>query len=376
MKKILIDVNSIVGLYVRGYLSGIGRTTYELVSAMAKLDNLPFDVTLYSQNMKGIGARNMGLFKSKHLYLPHRRNYDRFVGMLPIKELFTSYDLLHIPHNFEFVHAPQKTIVTLHDALFMKMQESAFSHERMKQEVPPLIRACKAIITCSDCSKRDIVETMDVEPDKIHVIPWGVRHDIFFPIQDKVKVRKQLEGKFGFKAPYFFSVSCNMDRKNTPRLIDVYIELAQKGIKNDLCLVWNAPQKIRDKVFQAGMEDRIHFVNNVSDDELRLLYAGATATIFLSLYEGFGLPILESMACGTPVISSDTSSLPEVGGDAPIYIDPMDNISIREALMSFESNNYNRDNLIQKGIARAAGFSWKRCAEETIKVYQQYLTQK
>ena len=362
-KKVLIDVNSIVPLFVRGYLSGIGRTTLELVNAFSAIkDDLPFEILLYSQNMKGIGGRNLNLsFQNRHLYLPHRENQNKILGRFPVKELLTGYDLLHIPHNFAPVFSPGKTIVTLHDALFMKIQEEKFDHRQMKKVLPPFMRKVKTVITCSENSKRDMIETMDVSPDKIHVIPWGIRNDLFFPSKEEVKT------------PYFFSVSCNMERKNTPRLIDVYIELAKTNPINDLILVWDAPAEIRQKVLNSGFSHRIHFIEKVSDMKLQKLYAGATATVFPSLYEGFGLPVLESMACGTPVICSDNSSLPEVGGNAVVYINPRDNQSIRDALLSFENNSQDRELLIKKGLEQASHYTWKKCAIETAKIYENSL---
>ena len=103
------------------------------------------------------------------------------------------------------------------------------------------------------------------------------------------------------------------------------------------------------------------------------MYSSATATAFPSLYEGFGLPVLESMACGTPIITSDTSSLPEVGGDAAIYINPLDVKSIKNALSSFENNEFDRDLLVKKGIHHAAKYTWNKCAQTTVAVYEKYL---
>ena len=370
-KRVCIDINSIVPLYVRGYVTGVGRTTFELVEALAAIKNdLPFEIVLYSQNLKGIGGQNLNLpFKNKHLYLPHRKNYNNFLGKYPVREIFTQYDLLHIPHNFEYVYNPAKTIVTLHDALFMTFQEKKFNHERMVLTVPPLIQKCRAVITCSENSKTDIIKTMNVNPDKIHVIPWGVRHDRFFPEKNP----DILTGKFELKRPYFFSVSCNEERKNTPMLIEAYMELCKNNPVNDLCLVWDAPRYIREIISSSDFHKRIHLLKDVGDNDLRYLYSGATATIFPSLYEGFGLPVLESMACGTPVICSDTTSLPEVGGDAAVYINPMDSQSIFNTLNAFDKNYFDSSLLIKKGINRSAKYTWSKCAQETIAVYEKYL---
>lgn len=188
----------------------------ELIQALAKIDHLPFEVILYSQNMKGIGGRNTGLpFKNCHVYLPHREKIDKLLAKFPLRECLTGYDLMHIPHNFEYVYHPDRCVVTLHDALFMKVQEKAFEHEKMKQIVPPFIQKCKHVITCSNASKRDIIETMGIAPEKISVIYWGVKHDIFYPQLDKVRVKEELQSKFNIVTPYLL-VCLVMLNENVP----------------------------------------------------------------------------------------------------------------------------------------------------------------
>ena len=323
MKRLLIDINSIVPYYVTGKVNGIGRTTLELIQALAGIKNLPFEVVLYSQNMKGIGGRNTGLpFKTKHLYLPHREKIDKLLARFPIKECLTGYDIMHIPHNFEYVYSPGKCVVTLHDALFMKVQEEAFEHEKMKQIVPPFMRQCKHIITCSESSRRDIVETMGIEPEKITVIYWGIKHDLFFPQKDKLNIRDKLQSKFELSSPYFLSVSCNAERKRTDVLVRSYIALSrEQTLSHDLVLVWgNPPLNLLKEVKNSSVATRIHFLKNISDGDLALLYNGAEAMFFPSSYEGFGLPLLEAMACGVPVITCHNSSLDEIAGNAAIYL--------------------------------------------------------
>ena len=164
------------------------------------------------------------------------------MARFPIKECLTGYDIMHIPHNFEYVYSPEKCVVTLHDALFMKVQEEAFEHEKMKQIVPPFMRQCKHIITCSESSRRDIVETMGIEPEKITVIYWGIKHDLFFPQKDKLNIRDKLQSKFELSSPYFLSVSCNAERKRTNVLVRSYIALSrEQTLSHDLVLVWGNP---------------------------------------------------------------------------------------------------------------------------------------
>lgn len=376
MKKLLIDVDSIVPYYVFGKVSGIGRTTLELIQALAKIKNLPFEIELYSQNMKGIGGRNTGLpFKSKHLYLPHRENIDKLLARFPIREWLTGYDLMHIPHNFEYVYRPDKCVVTLHDALFMRIQETAFEHTKMKRLVPPFMHQCRHIITCSEASKRDIVDTMGIAPEKISVIYWGVKHDIFYPQNDKTVVRQRIKTKFELSAPYFLSVSCNAERKRTDVLVRSYLALSKRQqIQHDLVLVWgNPPQSLLDKIQQSEVSRRIHFLKNISDTDLALLYNGAKALFFPSSYEGFGLPILEAMACGTPVVTSHNSSLGEVASDAAVYLSEPVFESLIDVMKQLEKGVIDVDPLIKKGLNRASEFTWVKTANETVRVYSNCL---
>lgn len=376
MKKLLIDVDSIVPYYVFGKISGIGRTTLELIQALAKIKNLPFEIELYSQNMKGIGGRNAGLpFKSKHLYLPHRENIDKLLARFPVREWFTGYDLMHIPHNFEYVHRPDKCVVTLHDALFMRIQETAFEHAKMKRLVPPFMHQCRHIITCTEASKRDIVDTMGITPEKISVIYWGVKHDIFYPQTDKLEVKERIRTKFKLSAPYFLSVSCNAERKRTDVLVRSYLALSQQQKpQHDLVLVWgNPPQSLLDEIQQSGVAQRIHFLKNISDADLALLYNGAKALFFPSSYEGFGLPILEAMACGTPVVTSNNSSLGEVASDAAVYLSEPVFESLIDVMGRFEKDMIDVAPLIKKGLNRASEFTWAKTASETVQVYSDYI---
>jgi glycosyltransferase involved in cell wall biosynthesis len=376
LKKLLIDVNSIVPFLVSGKTTGIGRTTLELVFALEKIsDQIPFEINLYSQNLKGVGGKQLATsFTGRHVYLPNRNNVNKFLGNWPVKETLVPYDLLHIPNNFAYVNKPGKTIVTLHDALFMRMDEKGFDHLGMRQYVPGLMRKCKGIITCSQSSKKDIVETMDINPGKIDVIYWGIMHDIFYPNANKELIKKNIAMHHAIERPYFLSVSCNTERKNTHKLVEAYLSLCKHHPQNDLVLVWNNPPAfILEMVSQAKMNNRVHFIPDISDAGLAQLYNGATAFVFPSSYEGFGLPVLEAMACGTPVITCNNSSLPEIGGDAAIYMDDASTETILKELQNFENKIYDITHLISKGTAQAAQFRWEKTAADYLKLYSNHL---
>lgn len=376
MRSLTIDISSIIPYLVNGKITGIGRTTFQLIIALAKASHsLNFKTVLYSQNMKGISGKGLPTpFTAKHLYLPNRPNVNKILKYIPIKEMLTRSDLLHVPHNFAYVFNSEKTIFTLHDALFMYLNEPDFNHLEMRRKVPPLMRRCKGIVTCSESSKRDIINTMDVDPSKIDVIYWGIDQETFHKLNDKNYLNDCLINYFRIGRPYFLSVSCNSGRKNTPKLVEAYIKMSETGITNDLVLLWNNPPSfILQMISEARLNSRVHFFSNVSDHELALLYNGATAMFFPSSYEGFGLPVLEAMACGTPVVTCCNSSLPEVGGDAVIYMDEPTTDNILHYMLLLETGNLNLDDMSIKGLKQAAKFRWEKTADDYIKVYRKYL---
>ncbi len=367
-KRIAIDTAPVVPYFVSGRVSGIGRTTMELIRALDAMPRLPFDVVLYSQNMKGIGGRNLQThFPCRHLYVPGRPKWNRALSHLPVREWLTRYDLMHITHNFEYVHRPDRCLVTIHDALFFTFPEKFLGHDFAREHYPRLARRARAVITCSENSKREIAENMDVPEERIFVTYWGVDHALFRPRQ--VGPLTLTSGR-----PYFLSVSCDVGRKNTISVLNAYAQFVRQEPTHDLVLVWrNVPEEIRTRFSAPEFRGKIHFVSGVSNDDLSALYAGATATFFPSRYEGFGLPVLESMACGTPVVTCRNSCLPEVGGDAAVYVDPDDVDAMAGWMVRFENGEAGRDELHGRSLAQAARFTWAECARKTADVYARCL---
>ena len=367
-KRLLIDVNAVVSYYASGTINGIGRTALELVYALAEMGDLPFDVILYSQNMKGIGAHNMPVpFRKKHFYWPHRGNFDKVLAATPIQEWLTGYDIKHIPDNFGYTHRPEKAIVTIHDAMFFSHPEQFLGHDFARENYPKLARRAKAIITCSQNSKNEIAEFMGVPEEKIHVCPWGVDRTIFYPHQPQ-------PNRYTAGRPFFLSVSCDIGRKNTISVLRAYEEFIKNNPTHDLVLVWRRPPvEVLEKYTQGVFAEKVHFVTGISDVELGDLYAEATATFFPSKYEGFGLPVLESMAAGTPIVTCTNSSLAEVGGEAALYVEPEDIMAMTQWMETFENASVDMNKLVTDSISQADKFTWKSCAEKTVEVYKHCL---
>lgn len=360
-KKVVIDVNSAMPLYSRGWLSGIGRTTKELVESMDSLGELPYDIVLYSQNTKCVSGKELGTsFVCKHLSLPHKEWMNRIVSLTRLREISTHYDLLHVPHNFEYVCHPEKTVITLHDAMFFAFPDETFDYESAQKKYPRLARKCKGIITCSESSKKDIMRYMDVDEKRIYVCQWGYNDRLFY--------RKERK-KTGY--PYFLSVSCSLGRKNTMAIVKAYEKLVRNNPTHELVLVWpNTPREVVEYCNQEHLRNHIYISTDIDDERLSVLYNEATATFFTSRYEGFGLPLLESMACGTPVVTCNNSSLPEVGGDVAIYVDPDDIDGISKCMERFENREYDYESLQNRCEEQAHKFSWRKCAEQTARIYQ------
>lgn len=367
MKKLLIDANAIVPYYVAGRLNGIGRTTMELLQALAAIKNeIPFEIALFSQNMKGIGGRNTQLpFKNKHLYWPHREKFDKVAAALHLREMLYDYDVMHIPSNFEYVAHPEKCIVTIHDAMFFSYPEEMFNPEFARKHYTEMAQKAQAILTCSGSSKRDIVQYMGVPADKVTVAHWGVDSSLFYP-------RSRQDNPYCGSAPYFISVSCDTGRKNTISVIRAFKQFAKKDTQHHLILVWgNPPVEILQEA--EACKDRIHFASHLSNESLAQLYGDATACFFPSLYEGFGLPVLEAFASGTPVVTCRNSSLVEVGGDAALYVEPYDLEAMASLMNDFERNQLDLPALQEQSIRQAAQFSWEACARRTLTVYKRCL---
>lgn len=274
---------------------------------------------------------------------------------------------MHIPHNFEYVHRPEKCIVTIHDAMFFSYPEDFLGHGYARKHYPLLAQKSKAVITCSENSKKEIVEYMHVDENKVYVCPWGVDHQLFRP-------RTNISNKYTQNRPFFLSVSCDIGRKNTISVLRAYEIFLKHHPEHDLILVWrNPPMDIVERFSKDEMKNKIHFISDIENKELGELYSSASATFFPSKYEGFGLPILESMASGTPVITCRNSSLSEVGGEAAIYVSPEDIQSMSEWMERFENESIDILSLKELSMAQASKFTWEICANKTLEVYKQCL---
>ncbi len=262
-----------------------------------------------------------------------------------------------------------RTVLTVHDIVWVLHPESmarynAFVHRLYFRKS---VRRADAIAAVSEATGRDLRNRLKVEESRITVTHEGVE-DTFRPLS--AELTKEKVQAMGISGSYLLSVGTLEPRKNYPLLFRALARL-----KTDLSLVvagrrgWKY-DVIFEQVKRLNLQDRVRFVEYVPTEDLVALYCGAKFLVMPSLYEGFGLPVLQAMACGTPVLASSCSSLPEVGGDAAAYFDPTSVESLVTEMSELVENETLRSQMREKGLLRAPLFTWRRTAERTLALLQ------
>jgi len=224
---------------------------------------------------------------------------------------------------------------------------------------------CDALITVSESEKRILCEKLSIPAHKIHVIYHGVSS--LFRRLDAEEVKEKLSIKYGINFPFILHLG-GAYKKNALRIIEALSLLKLKGYK--LIIGGRQPEFVKQSVYKWGVENKVVFTGFIAREDLPYFYSGAAVFVFPSLHESFGFPIIEAMACGTPVITSNIYSMPEVAGDAAVLVNPYDVDEIAEAISELLSNQQKRESLIQKGLERAKQFTWEKSAREHLEVYK------
>jgi glycosyltransferase involved in cell wall biosynthesis len=262
--------------------------------------------------------------------------------------------------------------LTVHDLAFLVHPELA--NRRVvgpfAAHLPRYVRDADAIMAYSEATKSDLVRLLEADPAKIAVAPMAV-DDAFTPVP-REEARRRVREEYGLEGPFVLFVSTLEPRKNVPGLLRAFASAAP-AIQHKLVLIgavgWDAAP-IFDTIAALGMEERIVRPGFVPHLTLPIFYGAADAFVFPTFYEGFGLPLLEALLCGCPVIAANNSAVPEVLGDAGILLDARDEAGFAEALVEVVESEDRRNALVQKGYEQAARFSWRRCAERTREVYE------
>ncbi len=280
---------------------------------------------------------------------------------------------------FNFIIPPGvkgKKIAVIHDMAYMACPETVRSKTRrvLKTSMKKSCRRADRIITISEFSKSEILKYLPIEKDKIEVVPWGVDFNVYHDQYPAVQIRQTVR-KYIAEDEYILYLGTIEPRKNLERLIHAYAMLYYND-KNIPALVL-AGQKgwYYDKIFESvkelQLENKVKFLGYVSWEDAPLLLCGAKMFVFPSLYEGFGLPPLEAMACGTPVVTSCVASLPEYTKDAAVLVDPLDISSIANGMDRVLRDGGLRKELIEKGLKRSGEYTWGRSTERIVNICRQ-----
>lgn len=293
------------------------------------------------------------------------------------------------PNYFSVYHSPfypipsrqitqgLNRIITVHDLLPILMPYN-FT-KKQQQNYQAIIKSIDIyrdwVICVSYNTKNDLCNYLNIDPDRVFVTYPGVTQALQ-PIKDSLHILQILNKYKMSGKPYLLSLCTIEPRKNLDFLLRCFNRLLSQEPSLDVNLVlvgangWKNKKIFRFLQDNSSLRRRVTFTGYIPDQDLSAIYSGAIGFVYPSLYEGFGLPPLEAMQCGTPVIASNTSSLPEVVGDAGIMIDPRDEDALCQAILDLVSNESLRLSLVDKGLKRSQQFTWKKCAEQTVDVYR------
>jgi glycosyltransferase involved in cell wall biosynthesis len=383
MLKIAVDATPIapkpsgVGLYVTNLI----RSLYTL----QETENFELRIVYqpgFKKWLRGDWSFPESLQQYPHLHLfpmPVRVSNFFIYKNLPIvwslcEKSMRFPDIIHGTDYSVYPCKKSLKVFTIHDLTFLKYPKYIDS---VVKTYAKRIRRClewtDLILTVSENSKKDIVECLNIKSEKIYVTLLSSRYSSdYLLIKPGDRIRQQTH--YDFSHPYLLFVSNLEPRKNILSIIKAFNYLKQKyKIDHDLILIGRKGwyyEPIIAAIESSSWKHQIHHLDYLSDELVALFYSKADVFVYPSYYEGFGLPVLEAMTLGAPVVASNTSSLPEVAGDAALFIDPNDPIQLAEAILKVISDRQLRQELIDKGQKRAKLFSWERTARETLKAYK------
>ncbi len=292
---------------------------------------------------------------------------------LPFDRLLPEGTLLHATEHLLLPLRAIPTVLTVHDLIFAHLPEHHKPLNRwyLNLALPLYCRRASHVIAVSEFTRQDLIASYGLSADKVTVV-YEAADPQFVP-QPTPRVERA-RARYGLPPRYLLAVGTLEPRKNLARLLTAFEALHAEGLTDALVLVGRRGWLLDDfdtRLAQSPARPAVLFPGYIPDDDLPALYAGAQALAFPSLYEGFGLPVLEAMACGTPVAASQASSIPEIGGDAALYFDPRDVDALTATLRRLLREADLCADLRARGLAQATRFSWARAARETERVYRQ-----
>lgn len=362
--------------------SGIGIYTYELTKRLQSYEDLQITGNLFNFLNRNDLTRDMeGLEFNKNTCstLPYR-GYCKLWNYLPIKYNHLFKQLADITHFFNFIVPPRiegKVVNCIHDLTFLLYPETMDKKNlaRITRDITYSIERADRIVTISKSTERDLIHYLKVPAEKIEIIYPGVDSERFrhvYTQEEKVRVSQ----KYHLPKRYVLYMGTIEPRKNIESIVEAFY-LYKKELINDVQDVklviagkkgW-LYESLFERVKKLNLEEEVIFTDYVDEQDKPLIYQMASVFVFPSLYEGFGIPVLEAMASGTPVITSNVSSLPEVAGDAAIMVDPKDTLGIAKGMTKCMGQGDDIKEIIEKGHRQVKLFNWDESAHKLYNLY-------
>ena len=362
-------------------IHGAGNYVYNITNRILDLDKRNEYVLIHTKNPSLTNPYHDIFSRCQELIIKPPPLVTKWTERMIVKYLSFSqilkredFDLIHEMSDLRpMSYIPSLKVITSHGVATRAFKEPLAIWKKLSREVnynmiKGIFKKTIEIITPSNSTKRDIIKYYGVSPDRISVIYHGVNKEIFKPI-DNVKDIKE---RYQIGGPFILYVGRTVPSKNVEGIIKAFHKLKKRKIPHKLVIVSAKDygySKILSTIKEFNLQSEIVFAGTLPHENLAKVYNAADLFVFPSYYESFALPPLEAMACGTPVITSNTSSLPEQVGDAAITVDPRDFNRLAEAMYEVLTNEGLRKDLIQRGLSRAKMFTWERCAQETLRIY-------
>ena len=357
--------------------TGIGTYTKNLVSEIINIDQSNLFTLIWTGKIDNNFLKDnteLILCSGKHGSFFEK---EYIPNLIKNKEL----DLYHIPQNgigYPFNYAIN-TVVTIHDLIPYIMPETVGEGylKRFLKDMPNIVEHSKGIITVSEYSKKDILKFFKGYPeDKIFVTPLSTNNE-FTPL-NKVKCRNLIQEKFNFKDPYILYIGGFSARKNVKGLINSFFKI-KNSLSKKYKLVLGGSLKdeglnLKNYCDTLNLNEDVIFTGFLENSDLPILYNGAEIFVYPSYYEGFGLPPLEAMSCKTPVITSNTTSIPEVTDNSALLINPLKEDELSENMFNLLENYDLKNSLSESGYKRSLQFSWRQTATKTLNAYKNIIS--
>lgn len=347
-------------------LEASGMTFHPFSSGMTPPDTRVAGAAAETPFSRLTGGRRIG-FPTRLLY----QSWN-VLGRPRVDSLLGGVDVFHATNYFLPPVRQARRILTIYDLAFLRYPElcSPKIVGPFSRHVPRFARAADAILTCSEASKRDIIALLHIAEDKV-TVAHGAVDDDFAPMEREA-AQALLRVQYNIQTPFFLFVGTLEPRKNVDGILKAFARIAGE-LQHTLVLVggtgWNA-ERIEALAAPLAAAGRVIRPGYVSPSDLSAFYSAAAAFVFPSRYEGFGLPVVEAMACGCPVICSRRGSLPEAAGDAALYIDPEDTDALADAMRRIAEDPAFGAALAEQGRAQASSFSWRRSAQTVLSLYR------